>query len=349
MLGPHIVFVYVAQGMLPLNHYVRSSLVVAKANNPNSTVTFITGCTVQHPPKGIQLVNSTELYTPEMADFRSLYLQHIQPEWVENGQVEWSVGHLLRYMYLKEYMFRFGVTRAYYMECDVLIVRKLRQDFECDNYLWAPHTGNSFLTGRWSAWAGTSMLKLEVVMDFIAFSKKLLSTNSPLLRQKGVENPHLTDMTFWYLFLAVSSKQFRTNWQVQDTPMKSLPAANKHQICHIADLGAFDERDGDLQAGFDGWLVPGYTTKGPLYTVHFCAARKSVLHSLVTTGKYPECATSGIAWEWVVGGLLLVLCIGYFGRSRTAAKRCLGVIFVVLIATLVWVWFLWKPSARDYS
>ena len=95
-------------------------------------------------------------------------------------------------------------------------------------------------------------------------------------------------MTFWYLFVGATSQAYRDEWQIPQEVYKALPTIPQHSICFMNDIGVFDERDGDLGPGFQGWAVPGFTAKGPEYTVHFCAARKNVLHTLVQFGKYPD-------------------------------------------------------------
>lgn len=305
-----IVFVYLASGTsLPVDHYVRSSLQAAKTNNPNAVVTLITDSMVPSPPIGIQIVNASDLVTQRSRRFEQLYRKHIKPHWIEREQVEWSLGHMLRYFYLHEYMSQKSVTAAFYFECDVLVVRDLRQlNLECESYLWAPRDqSNVWATGRWTSWAGVSYFKSSVLDKFIDFSSKLVVMDSPLLEQKGTINGHLTDMSWWYLFIAASSADFQRVWQIPDDKHQLWPASHEVSICNMGDIGMFDERDGDLKPWFKGWRVPGLSTNGLEYTIHFCAARKHVLTSLVQSGRYPEEPKLIQAMLWTLS--LLMVCM----------------------------------------
>ena len=319
-----IVFIYLAAGSsMPFGHYARSSLQVAKTNNPGATVTLITDCSAPSPPLGIQIVNATVLVTQQMRQFEQLYVSNIKPAWIER-RLQWSSGHMLRYFYLREYMLQQSVTAAYYIECDVLIVRELRQlPLPCDNYLLAPtDSSNLWGTGRWTAWAGTSILTLTVLDHFMDFSIQLLSTQSPLLEQKGTQRPHLTDMAFWYIFVAASSAKFRQLWRVPANMHHLWPSTIELDICPIQELGLFDSRDGDFKSGFKGWRVPGFSTHGLEYTLHLCCARKHVLNSLVLNSKYPE--EPQVLSATMLSLCILVVCIIALSRLYILQRPHLG-------------------------
>lgn len=271
-----IVMIYISDAPLSESHYAVHAARVAAVNNPDGPVYLVrNGPRSPDPQQGI-LANQPNLVVvnqPFALQWRArmwkLWKRTVQPHWVEN--IEWEFNNLYRFAVLVDFLAQRNLSRAWFFDSDVLVVHRLPNDsaLTCDSYVKMEE--QPWESMKWVAWAGTAVLSVKTLEDFLRFTEALLTKNVDLLEQKATLRPSVCDMTFWYLFMVDHQRALYS----------------KRSVCRIELLESgnllFDMRDIDLQPGFS-WIRPGWSSN-TVYTVHFQGNRKQDLVAYVLTGK----------------------------------------------------------------
>lgn len=181
----------------------------------------------------IRLIAKEDLENAALADLRRYYKPRDMME-------PWGRENLERILYLAEWMRRYKMTKAAYMDSDSFLLQPLpRLPSSCDSMVAIQREPLDFENLDWTVWVGASILRLKVLDQFERFLVEIYRPQFvPLLEQKQQYRPYVGDMTMWYLFVAATSEYGRV-WKT-----KGLPRMNStFTFCNALDAG-FDYKHG---------------------------------------------------------------------------------------------------------
>lgn len=281
-----IVYVYFSNS-LAADHYQWNTIRLSLHHN--NKIFLITGQSVQVPADIlIEKVATEDLQPHELHTFRKLYvvtkgMTHSEP---------WEQQNMERFFFLHELMQRRNLSYVFYADSDVAVLTHLTlrtiTKSKCQGMLSL--TPSMQRNHYWSVWAGTSILPLAMLADFLKFSIASLQTRShvpsTLFKSKFQNAPFVTDMTQWFFYVVATcdyqGASLATKW-LQPNYIKLLPSSPyRWHVCDSVELN-FDHMHGHHRKGYSFNMSSKQATVGsePLLSIHFQGTTKNEISRLI--------------------------------------------------------------------
>ena len=264
------VYVHFGATHLQYDHYLFVAL--TQAVRYHDDVVLIANASAVNLPaeltNRVQIVDARTFDSDEATKrFRDVYLP------VGIGREPWERENIERYFVLAAWMRLERVRWVFYADSDVALngtIPSLYNFSACDAIVsMRPLSHAHELEWKrleWIVWAGTSILSLPVLENFVSFTIQLYTQSrfvELILTRSTLNHMPFTDMAVWYLFSAASMPAFRGKWHVH----AGLPAVPHAQICDAESLSIwFNYQISDIDDDCSGQIWR---------TIHFQGERKS--------------------------------------------------------------------------
>lgn len=198
-----------------------------------------------------------------------------------------------RFYTVLELMRQHNLKRVFLLDSDVVLLEAVFADLfdqRCD-LVASMGPAKTWQSMHWALWAGTAMLRRDVLQKFVAFVPQMFSPGKTqvLVTKKRWKKPYVCDMTAWYLFASWATK----GGGLDRVPRYMLPKqrAMRYQLCDSAAYGFdhmhahkahpfLDHMEYNSKYHIDCMrMLP--TSHGPhLKSVHYQGAEKKWIHAL---------------------------------------------------------------------